>query len=83
MRRVELVGARPIVSWRPSVSNGWPRLPTSSRADEAAHQPDLTKNGKRLGFLPADAIGPAVRALDWGDAAFFGVDRVNDLAPGR
>jgi capsule synthesis protein PGA_cap len=41
---------------------------------------DLAKNRKRLAFLRADAIGPEVRALAWGDTALFGVDRVKDLA---
>ena len=40
---------------------------------------DLAKNRKRLAFLRADAIGPDVRALAWGDTALFGVDRVKDL----
>ena len=40
---------------------------------------DLAKNRKRLAFLRADAIGPEVRALAWGDTALFGVDRVKDL----
>ena len=41
---------------------------------------DLTKNGKRLAFLRADAVGPEVRALAWGRDALFGVDRVRNLA---
>ena len=68
-------------SWRPSASPGrptargssWP--PTRRRSRRTS-----TKNGKRLAFLRADAVGPEVRALDWGDAALFGVDRVKDLA---
>src|SRR5258705_15276 len=40
---------------------------------------DLAKNRKRLAFLRADAIGPEVRALAWGDTALFGVDRVKTL----
>ncbi len=40
---------------------------------------DLAKNRKRLAFLRADAIGPEVRALAWGDTALFGVDRIKDL----
>jgi len=48
-----------------------------NEADLAA---DLTKNGKRLAFVRADAVGPEVRALAWGDKALFGVDRVRDLA---
>ncbi len=48
--------------------------------DEAGLAADLTKNGKRLAFLRADAIGPDVRALTWEGKALFGVDRVKDLA---
>ena len=63
---------------------GVPRPADGSRlilaASEAALAADLTKNGKRLAFLRADAVGPEIRALDWGDAALFGVDRVKDLA---
>ena len=47
--------------------------------DEAALAADITRIGKRLAFLRADAVGPEVRALGWGDAALFGVDRVKDL----
>ena len=48
--------------------------------DEADLAADLTKNGKRLAFVRADAVGPQVRALAWGDKALFGVDRVRDVA---
>ena len=41
---------------------------------------DLAANRKRLAFLRADAVTPAVRALTWGNAALFGVDRVKQLA---
>jgi poly-gamma-glutamate synthesis protein (capsule biosynthesis protein) len=41
---------------------------------------DLTASGKRLAFLRADAVGPSVRALAWGDLALFGVDRVRTIA---
>ena len=59
--------------------------PSSSRhlvlaPDAAALAADLTKSGKRLAFLRADALSPAVRALAWGGRALFGVDRVQDLA---
>ncbi len=51
------------------------------RADDAARlAADLTKNGKRLAFLRADAVGPEVRALAWGDTTLFGVERVKALA---
>ena len=48
--------------------------------DRAALAADLTKSGKRLAFLRADAVGPDVRALAWGDIALFGVGRVRSLA---
>jgi poly-gamma-glutamate capsule biosynthesis protein CapA/YwtB (metallophosphatase superfamily) len=48
--------------------------------DAAALAADLTKSGKRLAFLRADAVGPEVRALAWGRSALFGVDRIRDLA---
>ncbi len=41
---------------------------------------DLAKSGKRLAFLRADAVGPALRALAWGSATLFGVGRITDLA---
>lgn len=44
--------------------------------DAAALAADLTGHGKRLGFLRADAVGPAVRALSWDGVNLFGVDRV-------
>ena len=47
-------------------------------ADEPALAADLAKNRKRLAFLRADAVGPEVRALAWGDKALFGVDRVKN-----
>jgi poly-gamma-glutamate synthesis protein (capsule biosynthesis protein) len=49
-------------------------------ADAATLAKDLAKNRKRLAFLRADAIGPEVRALAWGETALFGVDRVKSLA---
>ncbi len=48
--------------------------------DAATLAKDLAKNRKRLAFLRADAVGPEVRALAWGDTALFGVDRVKTLA---
>ena len=48
--------------------------------DAATLVADLAKSGKRLAFLRADAVGPAVRALAWGKTALFGVDRVTDLS---
>ena len=44
--------------------------------DAAALQLHMAQNRKRLGFLRAEQVTPAVRALAWGDAALFGVDRV-------
>ena len=40
---------------------------------------DLAKHRTRLGFLRADEITPAVRALAWGSDALFGVGRVGSL----
>jgi len=48
--------------------------------DRAALAADLAENRKRLAILRADAVGPDVRALAWGDKTLFGVDRVRDLA---
>jgi hypothetical protein len=47
--------------------------------DAATLATDLKASGKRLGFVRADAVGPSVRALAWGDQALFGVDRVRTL----
>ena len=47
--------------------------------DAATLAADLKASGKRLGFLRADAVGPSVRALTWGDQALFGVDRQRTL----
>ena len=49
-------------------------------ADAKTLAADLAKNRKRLAFLRADAVGPEVRALAWGDSAVFGVDRLKALA---
>jgi poly-gamma-glutamate synthesis protein (capsule biosynthesis protein) len=49
-------------------------------ADDAATlTKDLAKHRKRLAFLRADAVGPAVRALGWGNKSLFGVGRVTAL----
>ena len=48
--------------------------------DASALAADLTKSGKRLGFLRADAVGPGVRTLAWGSVSLFGVGRVKTLA---
>ncbi|HUP54876.1 MAG TPA: CapA family protein [Methylomirabilota bacterium] len=46
-------------------------------ADDAATlTKDLAKHRKRLAFLRADDVTPAVRALGWGGRSLFGVDRV-------
>src|SRR5207249_697869 len=39
-----------------------------------------TRIGRRLAFLRADEVTPAVRVLAWGDASLFGVGRVKALA---
>ncbi|HUQ79258.1 MAG TPA: CapA family protein [Patescibacteria group bacterium] len=41
---------------------------------------DLATNRKRLAVLRADAVGPGVRALGWGDRDLFGVDAVGSVA---
>jgi hypothetical protein len=51
--------------------------------DAAALTADLAKHRKRLAFLRADAVTPAVRALAWGGRALFGVGRVTDPAEWR
>ena len=51
--------------------------------DAAALARNLAKNRKRLAFLRADAVTPAVRALAWGGSSLFGVDRVKDPADWR
>jgi hypothetical protein len=48
--------------------------------DAAALALDLSKSGKRLAVVRADAIGPGFRALAWGQSALFGVGRVKRLA---
>jgi hypothetical protein len=48
--------------------------------DAAKLSKDLAKNRKRLAFLRADAVGPSVRALAWGERALFGVGAVKSLA---
>jgi Bacterial capsule synthesis protein PGA_cap len=44
--------------------------------DAATLSRSLAKNRKRLAFMRAADVTPAVRALAWGDRALFGVDRV-------
>ncbi|MFL5757117.1 MAG: CapA family protein [Chloroflexota bacterium] len=41
---------------------------------------DLAAHRDRLAFLPADQIGPSVRALGWGGSYLFGNARVRSLA---
>jgi hypothetical protein len=48
--------------------------------DAATVTKDLAKHRKRLAFLRASAVTPAVRALAWGKATLFGTGRVRDLA---
>jgi len=57
--------------------------PTDSRrlilAESAeALTADLARHRKRLAFLRAADVTPAVRALAWGSRSLFGVDRVTD-----
>ncbi len=49
-------------------------------ADAAVLAADLAESRKRLAFIRADDVTPAVRALAWGGTALFGVDRVESLA---
>jgi hypothetical protein len=49
----------------------------------AALQRDLATNGRRLGFLRASQVSPAVRALSWTGRALFGVDRVASMSSWR
>jgi poly-gamma-glutamate synthesis protein (capsule biosynthesis protein) len=44
--------------------------------DAARLSRDLAKNRKRLAFLRAEDVTPAVRALAWGNRTLFGVDRL-------
>jgi len=48
--------------------------------DAATLTTDLAEHRKRLAFLRADEVTPAVRALAWGKDSLFGVARVRDLA---
>ncbi len=47
--------------------------------DAAALTADLAAHGDRIALLRADTVGPAVRALAWGEASLFGVDRARAL----
>ena len=51
--------------------------------DAAALTKGLAKNRKRLAFIRADDVTPAVRALAWGDRTLFGVDRVTKATDWR
>jgi Bacterial capsule synthesis protein PGA_cap len=51
--------------------------------DAARLSRDLAKNRKRLAFMRADAVTPAVRALGWAGRYLFGVDRRRSLADWR
>ena len=57
-----------------------PRTSLTLVADADALATALAANRGRLGFLRADAVGPAVRALTWRGGALFGVDRVASVA---
>jgi hypothetical protein len=52
-------------------------------ADAATLSKGLAKHRKRLAFLRADDVTPAVRALAWGGRTLFGVDRVRTLGDWR
>ena len=51
--------------------------------DAASLSRELAKHRKRLGFIRAEDVTPAVRALAWGDRSLFGVDRVKKAADWR
>ena len=51
--------------------------------DAASLSRDLAKHRKRLGFIRAADVTPAVRALAWGDRSLFGVDRVKKAVDWR
>lgn len=48
--------------------------------DSATVQADLAEHRRRLAIIRADAVGPGVRALGWGDRRLFGVDAVETVA---
>ena len=48
--------------------------------DAATVMADLAKNRKRLAVIRADAVGPSVGALGWGNRRLFGVDAVKTAA---
>jgi hypothetical protein len=52
-------------------------------ADAATLTADLAKHRKRLAFLRADDVTPAVRTLAWGGRTLFGVGRITDAAEWR
>ncbi len=51
--------------------------------DAKALTKDLAKHRKRLAFLRADDVTPAVRALAWGGRTLFGVNRIKDFGEWR
>jgi len=48
--------------------------------DAATLASDLAAHRKRLAFLRADAVGPSVRAVGWGNKTLFGVGGVKTAA---
>jgi poly-gamma-glutamate synthesis protein (capsule biosynthesis protein) len=66
---------------------GAQRPPAAARLvlapDAATLTADLAKHRKRLAFLRADDVTPAVRALAWGGRSLFGVDRVTTAGEWR
>jgi len=63
---------------RPTDTDRLVLAPTAARLSR-----DLAKQRKRLAFLRADDVTPAVRALAWGGRTLFGVDRVRPPAEWR
>jgi poly-gamma-glutamate synthesis protein (capsule biosynthesis protein) len=53
-----------------------PSSKLETAADAAGLMADLAAHRDRLGFLRADEVGPGVRALGWGEANLFGVQRL-------
>ena len=62
----------------PNVPPGDPTVVVAP--DAATLATDLAAHPRRLAFLRADEVMPAVRAIAWDDAELFGVERVPDLA---
>jgi len=60
---------------RPDVPSRLILAPTIAALDK-----DLAAHSDRLAFIRADSVTPSVRAVGWGNAELFGVDRVKTAA---